>query len=148
MLCDTNKHNKLISQDRLYGKNAELDLYETIKNKFGSDLVKVEDRYSIYDFGSSTTLIELKNRKCKKDSFRNTMIGQNKIDYLYRQNEKFNKLCFCCFNFSDGLYYTPINKDTIKTFELNQNGGRRNRFKDEFKVGGYCYIPVKHLMKV
>ena len=138
-----------VSRDILNGTNAELDLYETIKGKFGDDLVKMmEDRYSIYDFGSPATMIELKNRRCKKDSFRNTMIGQNKIDYLYRQNEKFGKLCFCLFNFSDGLYYTPINKETINTFQLNQNGGRRNRFKDEFKVGGYCYIPVKHLMKV
>ncbi len=147
-MCDTQKYNELLSADRVKGQHAEVDLYETIKNRFGSDLVKMENRFSIYDYGSPTTLIELKNRKCCKNAFKNTMIGQNKIDYLYKQHEKHSKSCYCLFNFSDGLYYIPINNETIKTFELNQNGGRKNRFKDEMKKGGYCYIPVKHLCQV
>ena len=125
-----------------------MDLYQIIKDKFGNDLVKSENKYCIYDFGNDTTLIELKSRKCCKNAYKTTMIGQNKIDYLYKQNEKFNKSCFCCFNFSDGLYYIPINKETIKSFECNQKGGRKNRGKDEIKNNGYCYIPIKHLIKV
>ena len=147
-MCDNKNYKDLLSKEVIYGVDKENDLLQTIKNKFGNDIIKIENKFSIYDFGNDDILIELKSRKCKKCSFNTTMIGQNKIDYLYKQYDMYNKTCYCMFNFSDGLYYININKETVKQFNMNQSGGRNDRGRNEIKNKGYCYIPIKLLLPV
>jgi len=121
-----------------FGKHQEAELFSRIKNKFGEGLKQNEDRYALFDFNDDTTFIELKSRRCKHDTYTDTMIGLNKVNFAIN-----NPACECIFlfNFTDGIYYFKHSADYnyIKRF-----AGRKDRFRDERKT--YAFIPKEHLL--
>ncbi len=124
--------------DIQYGNECEISLYDSIKKRFGDDIAPTTEKYCLYDYQNADTLIELKSRRVKKNTYPDTMIGQNKIDYFLNQNKK----CFCVFNYTDGAYFIEITPENVKMFNT-RNGGRVDRGRPEIKK--YCFIPVNLL---
>ena len=134
-------NDTLTNIDRTFGKKCEDDVFDKIKKYFGDTVIRSTERYALYDFHNDDILIELKTRRNKKDAYLDTMIGMNKINYFLEQD----KTCYSIFNFSDGMYYIEINRETIKEFRFS-NGGRCDRGVMELKE--YCFIPVNLLKEI
>lgn len=121
-----------IARQRKYGLAKEHELLNDIKKKFGSDLQKTIGRYNRFDFISSSVLIELKSRRCNVETYPDTMVGYNKIEYA---NKHPDKSVIFCFNFENGLYYHEYNPD--KKYNIR-----------DFNNRPYCFIPQGDLLKV
>lgn len=112
--------------DIKFGSKSENDVYELLKKNF-KDLQKSSNKYSIYDFYNDDTYIELKTRRNKKDQYKTSMLGNNKIKFFLKNNDK-NTFLF--FNYTDGLFYMPLTNENIKECYVKK-GGRWDRGKDE-----------------
>jgi hypothetical protein len=132
---NNNSNLKKFKDDFIFGLAQEDVLLEVIKKKFGNDIIKTKER-SIFDYESDNVLVELKSRRVKKDTYPDTMIGINKIDFA----SKSDKEVYFAFQFTDNLYYWKYDKDELLNF---RGGGRSDRGKNEYKP--YCYIPVNLL---
>ena len=126
------------SKDYDFGIANENNLLCTIKSYFDNDLECCADQYSVVDFTSDTTNIELKSRRIKHNKYDTAMIGKNKIDYLLNDNKR----GYIVYKYIDGLYYVEINKENVNRFNLGI-GGRYDRGKNE--VSEIYYIPVEML---
>ena len=115
-------------------------LFTKIKDKFADNLKQDTDQYALFDFNNDKTFIELKSRRCKHDTYHDTMIGMNKV---YRARENPDNEYIFCFNFTDGLYYFK-HSDTYK-YSI-RFAGRNDRSRDERKT--YAFIPKEDLLKV
>jgi len=129
-----------LQEDINFGKSKEKELLQTIQDKFGEDLKPSGDTFAPFDFVSDTTEVELKSRTCKKDTYRDTMIGVNKI-YHARKNS--NKEFYFCFNFTDGLYYF----NHSNTYKYNCRFSAPSK-REATPRKTYAYIPVSELIKV
>lgn len=129
------------SKDYAFGIDNENNLLCTIKSHFGNDLECCPDKYSVIDFTSDTTNIELKSRRIKHNKYDTAMIGKNKIDYLLNNKKK----GIILYNYLDGLYFVEINKENVNRFNLGK-GGRWDRGREE--VSDIYYIPVEMLKLV
>lgn len=112
-----------------FGDRNELIVLKIIRKYFNDDIKKEQDRYEIFDFQGTNTRYELKSRRCNSWTYRDTMIGLNKLDAV---NGNFIFL----FQFYDGLFYVKYDKEQFDTF-------RRDRgYKD------YLFIPKERLIKI
>ncbi len=121
-----------VARQRKYGLAKEHEVLKDIQNKFGSDLQKTIGRYNRFDFISSSCLIELKSRRCNVETYPDTMVGYNKIEYA---NNHPDKSVIFCFNFENGLYYHKYNPE--KKYNIR-----------DFNNRPYCFIPKEQLLKV
>ena len=121
-----------VARQRKYGLAKEHEVLKDIQNKFGSDLKKTSGRYDRFDFISSNVLIELKSRRCNVETYPDTMVGYNKIEYAKKHPDK--SVIFC-FNFENGLYYHEYKPD--KKYNIR-----------DFNNRPYCFIPKGDLLKV
>ncbi len=122
----------IVQVQRNFGIPKENLLFKTIQDKFDKELIKTSGRYHPYDFESKTTLVELKSRRCKYNTYPTSMISNNKLEYANNYPDK--KVIFC-FNFIDGLYYHIYKRDT--TYDIQKFNNR-----------DYCFIPINELIKV
>jgi len=129
-----------ILTDYNYGLKRECETLKILQEKFGSDLKKTVGQYNRFDFISSGCMIELKSRRCSVNTYPDTMVGLNKLEYAKKHTDK--KVVFC-FNFNEGLYYHIFNPE--KEYSIRQ-GGRCDRGKAEYK--SYFYINSADLLKV
>ena len=125
------------ANDYKFGMTGEGVVLDTIK-VFDPSLQKTSV-YHPFDFVGTTSFVELKTRRNKKDKYPTTMISQSKIEYAMK-NAGFDY--YFCFLFEDGLYYIKFNKEKFAGFEV-RNGGRYDRGRVE--ENSYCYIPVSEL---
>lgn len=125
--------------DYKFGITQENILLPTLKKTFENSLEKTKNKYCRYDFEGDTTLIELKSRRCKSDTYPTTMIGFNKLQMAKRQS----KDVYFCFGFTDGLFFHKVENDN--DYHI-QKGGRWDRGKAE--INNYVYIPINQLTKV
>jgi hypothetical protein len=126
--------------DYNFGKKSEEELYSLIKNTFDKTLKPKKEKYALFDFESANTAVELKTRRCTSNTYPDTMIGLNKIEYANRNSDK---TIIFCFNFTDGLYYFKHQEE----YDYNvKYGGRYDRGRKEVKK--YCYIKRENLIKV
>jgi len=138
--------NIIKKQDLEFGSKSEKKVVEVLEEYFKTILFS-NPKYHTTDFSNEDFEIELKSRNNKYKTYPTTMIGQNKIAFMEKHLDK--KRCIFCFQFTDGLYYIELTKELIKEkFIQNENGGREDRGKNEFKNKGYCYIPIKELTKI
>ena len=129
------------SKDYDFGIANENNLLCTIKSYFDNDLECCADQYSVVDFTSANTNIELKSRRIKHNKYDTAMIGKNKIDYLLNDNKR----GYIVYKYIDGLYYVEINKENVNRFNLGK-GGRWDRGKEE--VSDIYYIPIDMLKSI
>ena len=130
-----------------FGTNQEDYIKKQAEIFFNIKLNKTLDKYNIIDYVNDTHLIELKSRRVYRRTYETTMIGQNKIDAM-KKGLLLGMRCICLFNFTNGLYYYEITKDSIKNIKENMYGGRSDRGDNEYKANGYTYIPTLLLTKI
>jgi hypothetical protein len=125
---------RTFNEDYTFGLNGEGAVLDAIRI-FDPTLQKTSV-FHPFDFVGTTTFVELKTRRNKKDTYPTTMISQSKVDYAMK-NIGFDYVF--CFLFEDGLYYIKFDKEKFARFEV-RNGGRYDRGRVE--ENKYCYIPV------
>ena len=126
--------------DRKFGFSEEDKLFDKIKSIYGEKLQKTS-QFSKVDYADENTLIEMKSRRNKHNTYPTTMISKSKVDYMLDSNKR----CIALFNFTDGLYSIEIDKETKKKFNLGI-GQRRDRGMHEQTQ---CFhIPIDMLTKI
>jgi hypothetical protein len=121
--------------DREFGIAEEEKQFAVLKSKFGDDLERMTGRYCKMDFKSQNCYVELKSRRCNKDTYEDTMVSESKLKYA----EKRGTPTFFAFNFQDGIYYWKYNKEDIENGKVNiRDGGRFDRGRPE--KNSYAFI--------
>ena len=128
---------KTIKSEYAFGNKAEIELEKLMYDTFG--VIRNKNKYEVFDYESNETLVELKTRRCKSNSFTDTMINASKIE----EANKTNKECYFVFKFLDGVYYWRFNKDIKLRSDIN---GRTDRGRDEKKL--FYYIPNNLLKQI
>lgn len=131
----------MITVDYNFGKKNEEQLLERLQNNFGRDLSPTKSKVCPVDFCSDSIVIELKTRRNNLRRYPTTMISKSKIDYMLESGKK----AYVVFNFTDGIYYIEITKESIEKFSLAK-GGRYDRGRPEVNI--YYYIPIELLCKL
>lgn len=126
----------------MIGLENERFLLDFLKAKIDPNLNLIKSKYSVIDYISPDTLVELKSRTNKYKQYPDTMVGANKIKYMLND---VNRKSYCVFSFTDGVYYIKITKEIVEKFR-KALGGRRDRGKDETST--YYYIPIGLLNKL
>ena len=125
--------------DFQFGLQSEIALTDKIREKFNPKLVKTGFQYAVLDFECDDCLVELKTRKVRKDTYRDTMVGFNKI----LAARKAGKTCYFVFAFTDGLFYWEYAPDKETDFRVAE-GGRSDRGYDQFST--YAFIDCSKLI--
>lgn len=127
-----------MNHDLEFGKEKEKDFLQVLRNRYGDDVMQIDNQYSPFDFISPTYLFELKARRNNKNKYPSVMVGYNKILSAQMQERK----VVFCFNFTDtNCYYEYKDEDKDK-IEIRLSG-RTDRQKNEIKM--YAYIPLQLL---
>ena len=135
--------NKLID-DYNFGIESEKELLDKLQNKFDSDLKLSASNYSLFDYESNSTYIELKTRRCTKNFYKSTIVGMNKINRatdLKRLNIDI-KIYFV-FRFIDYICYWEFNEEDM--LKLNQSKITRND-RHKIETAKYLEIPINNLI--
>ena len=134
-----------------YGAKSEKQAIIILQEYFKFQLVKL-DYYNIFDFYNEEQklFIELKSRNCQVDTYKNTMVGMNKINKAkILSRKKCNIYFFFYFTNTDysecDLYYWKFDLDQLDKL-IYKTGGRIDRGKNEIKK--YAYIPITLLIKI
>jgi hypothetical protein len=128
--------NKIYLNDISFGLGKEITFLNKLHLKFGDDITQSKNKYSPYDFINDEYVIELKSRRCLKNTYDTTMILFNKVEKL----KTFNKKILLCFSFIDqDCYYLYDDNDEF----IVKRGGRKDR--NCFEYNQYLYIPVNLL---
>jgi hypothetical protein len=117
-----------------FGKEKEEKFIDTFREKFDDKLEKTLERFCPFDFVSDDTYVELKSRRCLKQTYKDTMIGKNKLDFA--EGLKGKRVLFC-FSFTDGLFYWEYNKEQLTLINFKNYGKKE-----------YAYIPIDLLEKI
>jgi hypothetical protein len=128
----------MYKNDINFGDEKEKELLEIIKRNLDNDLQKIEYRYSVFDFSSNNSFVELKSRRGELNKYPDTMIGLNKIKKASRTSLP----VYFVFYFTDGLYYWKYKEGE---YEI-RDGGRVDRGRPEIKK--YCFIKNDNLIKI
>jgi hypothetical protein len=135
--------NKLID-DYNFGIESEKELLDKLQNKFDLNLKLSASNYSLFDYESNSTYIELKTRRCTKNFYKSTIVGMNKINRatdLKRLNIDI-KIYFV-FRFIDYICYWEFNEEDM--LKLNQSKITRND-RHKIETAKYLEIPINNLI--
>ena len=128
--------------DLEFGLKKEISEIEKIRNKF-SNRLKPTNNFFVFDYVSRDCYVELKARRNKKNTYPDTMVGKNKMDYA----ETADRPVYFVFSFIDGLYYWKYNKEDIINGNVRFDiGGRCDRGRNEYKP--YAYIKTDILEEI
>jgi hypothetical protein len=120
-------------EDIKLGNEGEDKCLPIFREKIDKYLAKT-NRFSIMDYISPNSYVEIKTRNTNHDKYATIMIGKNKVEY----GLKSNKNCYLAFNFQDGLYYWKVNKEDVDNGNVfYAMGGRCDRGIDERKEVAY-----------
>lgn len=121
--------------DLTFGRRCECEIMKILQEQHET-VLQTEENHP-FDFIAGDTYYELKSRRCNHNTYPDTMIGYNKIQYARQYPDK--NYVFL-FKFNDGLYKHHFAQE--KNYTLRQ-GGRYDRGRAEIKQ--YAYIPVSEL---
>ena len=132
---NTVSYKEKYNADREFGIGEEEKQFAVLKGKFGDDLERMTGRYCKMDFKGNNCYVELKSRRCNKDTYEDTMIGETKLKYA----EKRETPTYFAFNFLNGIYYWKYNKEDIEGGKVKiREGGRFDRGRVEKSM--YAFI--------
>jgi len=126
-----------VKSETAFGKMSELKLECFMHNRF--QVKPTKNRYDHFDYQSDTMLIELKTRRCFKDSYPDFMMNSKKIEFAYCSLKEI----WFCFQFTDGLYGWKYDRNLNLRSDIN---GRTDRGMDE-RAHMY-YIPSNLLIRL
>jgi len=128
-------------KDRRFGIQYEKLLLEYLNknNTHDEKIIQRTEQHAQIDYYSKNWEIELKTRRCYKNSYPDLMMGKNKLTIA----EKTHKNTRFYWIFKDGVYYwdfepNPENDDEEIKYYF-KNGGRTDRGVDERKLLGYVF---------
>ena len=135
-------NNKMVIVDKKYFRIEEEK--KPLLEKYFNKELKLTEQFNKVDYIGEDIEIELKTRNNFSYTYKDTMIGMDKINHLLKSENN----GYAVFNFKDGLFYMLINKENVEKCNINCKGGRTDRGLSEIKENGYCYIPIKLLIKI
>jgi hypothetical protein len=133
----------LLKVDLEFGEKNE-DYYKIVIEKYFNCPLEKTNKTAIFDFVNKEKKIsiEMKSRNNNKDKYPTTMIGYNKIiESVKKINEGWT--IYFVFKFTDCIAFYKFEEDNTDWHSI---GGRRDRFKNEFKE--YYFIPVSELKTI
>ncbi len=147
------RDNKLDKAYEAMGKYNEKMYMPIIKAELGN-LIKSENKYDSIDFYGVDYMLELKSRCIYSNTFKETMVGYNKIIRAIETLEHYshhipNYKVYFAFAFKDGLFIWEYNS---KTYEENGGdiqkriGGTSKRGWNDYK--DHLYIKISNLRKI
>jgi len=136
-------YKKKLQEDKEFGILQENEKKNIIDQYFACNSVKLSEHhcYDFYD-KKTQTYYEIKSRKNAYNSYPDTVVGYNKIEYIPSRP---GRLFYFIFNFTDGLYYIKYEQKLFDTF-IVKKFGRWDRGKYEIK--DHIFIPIKYLTKL
>lgn len=138
------RYSQLVQRDLNFGLFQESLKQKMIDNHLNLNTIKLSSNH-FYDFydPNTKTFIEIKSRNNLYNRYEETVVGQNKIDYISTQSKDHS--FYFMFNYIDGLYFIKYEKELFDTFPVKLFG-RYDRGKKEIK--NHLFIPIKHLNKI
>jgi hypothetical protein len=134
--------NLIKLNDLDFGMKKEISELDKIRNRFSNSL-KPTKNFFVFDYVSKDCYVELKSRRNKLNTYPDTMVGKNKMEYA----ESADRPVYFVFSFIDGLYYWKYNKEDIQNGNVKFSvGGRCDRGREEYKT--YAYISTKILQLI
>ena len=125
-----------------FGMKKEISELDKIRNRFSNSLKPTKD-FFVFDYVSKDCYVELKSRRNKLNTYPDTMVGKNKMDYA----ENADRPVYFVFSFIDGLYYWKYNKEDIQNGKVRFSvGGRCDRGREEYKTYAYIKTDILELI--
>lgn len=134
--------SRYTDKDYAVGQQNELKNFKLMCENFDNEL-KHTSRFSLFDYESENTVVELKTRKCMSNTYPTTIVGTNKFDKLNSGDDI--RSAYFVFEFIDGIYYWKYDKGQLDTFEMREYC-RTDRGRFERRM--HYSIPIKHLVKI
>ena len=130
-----------------YGRQNEIIIFQKLKLFFNNHILSELDFYNDFDYKNedSSLLIELKSRRCKFETYNDTMINISKLNKCkrYTRNKKIKMEIYFFFYFNNtDLYYWKYNE--VNTLRY----GTCSRVDRENVAIKYAYISKELLTKV
>jgi hypothetical protein len=130
--------------DYNFGIESEKQLLTKLQTQFDSNLKLSSSNYSLFDYESNLTYVELKTRRCTKHYYRSTIVGVNKIDRaLDLKRLHINIKIYFVFKFIDYICYWQFDEIEMNSF-LKSIKTRNDRHKRE--TAQYLEIPINKLI--
>jgi hypothetical protein len=126
-----------------YGLDKEQQLKQFIINRYDDDL-KPTTHYAKFDFESSKTRIELKNRTCNHSTFDTTMVGYNKIV----EGKKDDRDCFFLFSFADGSLFEWKLDKTREYTPTKRTDFKQTTYTPFSPTKANYYVPMKECIMI
>ena len=130
--------------DYNFGIESEKQLLTKLQTQFDSNLKLSSSNYSLFDYESNLTYVELKTRRCTKHYYRSTIVGVNKIDRaLDLKRLDINIKIYFVFKFIDYICYWQFDEIEMNSF-LKSIKTRNDRHKRD--TAQYLEIPINKLI--
>lgn len=133
--------NRSYVNDKQFGLANEIPVIEKLTIHFQDEVVKSKGEYCNYDAEDSSSIYEIKSRRCSSKTYSTTIIPVKKTEI--ESNDK--RLIFV-FAFTDGLYYIVYSKEIFSSFSKKDIHTYRNGIIDT--PTPHFFIPIEHLTKI
>jgi hypothetical protein len=104
------KEERSLINDLSFGLSNQPIVIKKLIKYFDEDIIETTDKFSQYDAYSTTTLYEIKCRRCLYNQYDTTIIPIHKTFNIHQ------RLVFV-FKFINGLYYIEYNKNLFDGFD-------------------------------
>jgi len=107
-----------ITPGHIFGWTKESELKPKLDELFGETLVKIEDRFSRWDFECENYLVELKSRQkpITPDTFETWLVPACKTEGLSK-----SLVIFYYFEMTEELFYIIYDTEDFKQFQKTTN---------------------------
>ena len=137
-------NRNLFINDYNFGIESEKELLSKLQTKFDSNLKLSSSNYSLFDFESNSTYVELKSRRCTKGYYKSTIVGMNKINRAIDiKNLNIDIKIYFVFKFIDYICYWEFNQEEM--MKLKQSKITRND-RNKVEQAQYLEIPINLLI--
>ena len=137
-------NRNLFINDYNFGIESEKELLSKLQSQFDSNLKLSSSNYSLFDFESNSTYVELKTRRCTKHYYKSTIVGVNKINRaLDLKRLDINIKIYFVFKFIDHICYWQFDEIEMNSF-LKSIKTRNDRHQIE--RAEYLEIPINKLI--
>lgn len=129
-----------------FGKAGELVAHPLLEKFFNTKLIHNPNPRAPFDFENDEIAIEQKTRRCKKDSYGDTMLQYNKIDNCYLSTY-IQKERWFVFLYEDGLYGIKYDEEAFSKYrrEFSKICDRSDKEeKKELRI----FIDTKYLILI
>ena len=137
-------NRNLFINDYNFGIESEKELLSKLQSQFDSNLKLSSSNYSLFDFESNSTYVELKSRRCTKNYYKSTIVGMNKINRAIDiKNLNIDIKIYFVFKFMDYICYWEFKEEEM--MKLKQSKITRND-RNKVEQAKYLEIPINLLI--